>query len=306
MSSQPSRRDVLAASPAALALGAAPAPAPAAFHFCLNTSTLRGQDLGIVREVEIAARAGYTAIEPWIDELEKYAAAGGSLKDLGKRIRDAGLTVADAIGFAEWVVDDDARRRKGLENARRAMDLVQQVGGQRIAAPPAGATDAAHLDLFTIAERYRVLLEIGDKVGVVPQVEVWGFSKCLGRLGEAALVAVESRHPKACVLADVYHLYKGGSGIEGVRLLSAAALQVLHMNDYPADPPRERITDAHRVYPGDGVAPLKPLLREMRGIGFSGFLSLELFNREYWMRDALHVARTGLDKMRALAEAGGE
>ena len=48
-----------------------------------------------------------------------------------------------AIGFFEWIVDDDDRRKKGLEEARRSLDLVQQVGGKRLAAPPVGATNEA-------------------------------------------------------------------------------------------------------------------------------------------------------------------
>jgi 2-keto-myo-inositol isomerase len=78
------------------------------------------------------------------------------------------------------------------------------------------------------------------------------------------------------------------------------------MNDYPADPPRERISDSDRVYPGDGVAPLKAMLRDLRQLGFQGVLSLELFNREYWKQDALNVARTGLEKMRAVVAASME
>src|SRR5262249_8178904 len=171
-------------------------------------------------------------------------------------IQDAGLRVESAIGFPEWIVDDEARRKKGLEDARRAMDLVRQIGGRRLAAPPVGATKQGDLSLLRVAERYRALLEVGDRLGAVPQVEVRGFSRTLSRLAECALVAVESGHPRACVLADVYHLHKGGSGFGGVRLLSAAAMHVFHLNDYPAKPPRGEITDAHRVYPGDGVPPL--------------------------------------------------
>ena len=66
------------------------------------------------------------------------------------------------------------------------------------------------------------------------------------------------------------------------------------------------ITDAHRVYPGDGVAPLKPMLRDLRALGFKGVLSLELFNPEYYKRDALEVARTGLEKMKAVVQGSGE
>ena len=83
---------------------------PDRFLLGLNTSTIRGQKLPIVEEIAIAAKAGYQAMEPWIDELERYAASGGSLADLGKRFRDAGISVESAIGFFDWVVDDPDRQ----------------------------------------------------------------------------------------------------------------------------------------------------------------------------------------------------
>jgi sugar phosphate isomerase/epimerase len=318
MKSDLSRREWLAGTSAAvgggLAAGLMTGPAARAaersarepFRFSLNTSTIRGQKLSPIEEVEIAARAGYDGIEPWIDELDRFKKGGGSLKDLGKRIRDRGLRVESAIAFCEWIVDDDARRKKGLEEARRSMELVQQIGGKRLAAPPAGATGQADLRPGRAAERYRTLLELGARFGIVPMVELWGFSKSLSRLGETAQVAIDSGHPHACVLADVYHLYKGGSDFATLKLLSASALPVLHMNDYPATPPRGLISDADRIYPGDGIAPLKPLLRDLHRLGFQGMLSLELFNRVYWKQDALTVARTGLQKMRALARSSLE
>lgn len=297
-----SRREWLAATPAVLLATTAQAEKPAAepFGYCLNTSTISGQKLDLIQLIEIAAKAGYQAIEPWIREMEQYVQGGGNLKDLGKRVADRGLTVESAIGFTEWIVDDDARRKKGLEETRRCMDLVKQIGGKRLAAPPVGATKQADLNLHKAAERYRAILEIGDKIGVVPQLEIWGFSQAISRLGEAMQVAIEAGHPQACVLADVYHLYKGGSNLAGLALVNGNALHVLHCNDYPAKPTRNDITDAFRVYPGDGVAPLKELLLLLKRIGFRGMLSLELFNRDYWKQDALTVARTGLEKMKAV------
>jgi sugar phosphate isomerase/epimerase len=207
--------------------------------------------------------------------------------------------VESAIGFAEWIVDDDARRAKGLEQARRDMDLVQQIGGTRIAAPAAGAADVSNIDYVQAADRYRALLVLGDHVGVIPQVEVWGFSKTLTRLGQAVLVAIESGHPQACVLADVYHLYKGGSDFTGLKLLNGTSMHVFHVNDYPAEPARDVITDAHRVYPGDGIAPLHDVIRTLREISFDGAMSIELFNPTYWKQDPLEVARTALHKLQA-------
>ena len=76
-------------------------------------------------------------------------------------------------------------------------------------------------------------------------------------------------------------------------------MQVMHVNDYPGDPLPPAITDAHRVYPGDGVAPLGQIFRDLAAIGFRGFLSLELFNRDYWQQDSLEVLRSGLEKTKA-------
>jgi 2-keto-myo-inositol isomerase len=277
-----------------------PSPRGDQFLFGLNTSTIRGQKLSIVEEIAIAAQAGYHAMEPWIDELERYAAAGGSLEDLGKRFRDAGISVESAIGFFEWLVDDPARRREGLEKARRNMELVHRIGGKRLAAPPVGATEQPIHDLLKVADRYRTLLELGDQVGIVPQVEIWGPSKTLGRLGEAALVAIEAHHPRACILPDVYHLYRGGSDFATIKLLGPKSIFVFHFNDYPANPPRTQLTDADRVYPGDGVAPLKEIVRDLARGGFGVMLSLELFNRSYWKQDPLAVAKTGIDKLKGL------
>ena len=115
-------------------------------------------------------------------------------------------------------------------------------------------------------------------------------------------MAIEAGHPDACLLLDVFHTYKGGSSFEGLRILSGLAMHVFHVNDYPADPPREKATDADRVFPGDGRAPWKTILGNLRAVGFCGALSLELFNRQYWKGDPVEVAKTGLAKTKAVVE----
>ncbi len=272
------------------------------WKYSLNMSTIhghRGQKVPLDQQITIAGKAGYNAIEPWIGEIEAFVKGGGSLADQKKRCADLGLEVVSAIGFAQWIVNDDDKRKAALEVARRDMDLVKQLGGTRIAAPPTGETNNASLDLFAAAKRYRALCDIGHEIGVTPQVEVWGFSKALSRLGEAVFVAVESGSPDACVLPDIYHIYKGGSDFAGLELLSGRGVQVFHINDYPATPDRAAIKDADRVYPGDGVAPLKEIFGALLDGGFSGYLSLELFNPEYWKQDAQQVATTGLEKSKA-------
>src|SRR5947209_6619726 len=129
-----SRREIMATATAALVAAAAPTEQNVSaqtsrasnepFGYCLNTSTISGQNLGIVNEVKITAEAGFKAIEPWLRDIEAYEKKGGSIKDLRKLIEDHGLAVPSAIGFAPWIVDDGAQRAKALEQAKREMDLV--------------------------------------------------------------------------------------------------------------------------------------------------------------------------------------
>ena len=269
------------------------------FIYCLNMSTLRGQNVGFVKELELAAETGYDAVEIWMPPLQEYVKNGGSLSDLKKRIDDLGITVEDAIGFAQWIVDDEATRKQAMEQLKQEMDMLAQIGCPRIAAPPAGATNEPGLDLLKAAERYHAILELGEQTGVMPQLEVWGFSQNLHLLGEVLFVAAESGHPKARILPDVYHIYKGGSDFNGLKLISGSTIEIFHMNDYPASPAREQMDDSHRVYPGDGIAPLSQILGDLQQAGGRKILSLELFNRSYWEQDALTVAKNGLQKMKA-------
>jgi 2-keto-myo-inositol isomerase len=305
-----SRRDVLAgamALPGAALVAGAPAEdsgratAGAEPGICLNTATIRAQKVGIVRALELAAAAGFRGVEPWIDEIDAYERAGGAAADIGKRAADLGLELPNAIGFFEWMVDDDERRARAVEEARRRMETLAKIGCARMAAPPAG--NVKGVDPLRAAERYRALLEIGDRTGVVPALELWGASPALSRLGQGALVILEANHPKACMVLDVFHLYRSGSGLDGVRFLSPAAIGIFHVNDYPAAPPREEAKDSHRIMPGDGVAPLGKLFRDLRSIGYRGMVSLELFNQEYYRRDAAEVVREGFRKMKAALDA---
>src|SRR5690606_12668347 len=150
--------------------------------------------------------------------------------------------------------------------------------------------------------RYATIIELGRKAGVLPQLELRGHSKSLCRLREVLYVAAESGQSEARVLLDVYHLYKGGSGHKGLPFVGKPLLEIFHMNDYPANPPRESITDADRVFPGDGIAPIKQVLEDIKAPNKTIVLSLELFNRSYDQQDSLEFTCTGLRKMKLILE----
>ena len=271
------------------------------FRYCLNTSTIRGQNLGLTETIEIAAKAGYDGVELWVRDVQQYVESANSLKQLKKLLDDSGLKVENAIGFAPCFVDDDVIRGNGMEQMRREMDLMAEIGCTRIAAPPSGLKPETMPTLNDIGQRYQQLIELGRQTGVMPQLEFWGASGTLFQLGQALMVAASANDPDVRILPDVYHMFRGGSGFDGLKLINGHIIEVFHMNDYPSHIPREEQKDADRVFPGDGVAPLKQILSDLKNMGGEKVLSLELFNPSYWAMDPLEVAKTGLTKMKEQA-----
>ncbi|RZS98725.1 sugar phosphate isomerase/epimerase family protein [Cecembia calidifontis] len=280
------------------ALQAAPAKTVGKFSFCLNTSTIMGQQPGLKGYLEIAARAGYDGVELWIRDLQEYINSGNSVSSLRKLISDSGLKFENAIGFAPWMVDDASKRKAGFEQMEKEMELLAAVGCKRVAAPAFGVD--APLDLFKAGERYKALLDLGRKTGVIPQLEFWGAFPFFHHLGQVLMVAAVANDQDARILPDVYHLFRGGSGYDGLKMLSGDLIEVFHMNDFVSHIPREEQQDKDRVYPGDGSAPMKQILADLKAMGGEKVLSLELFNQDYWKQDALTVAKTGLEKMKTL------
>lgn len=273
-------------------------PYKTTFKYCLNTSTISGQKPGIKKYIEYAADAGYDGVELWIRDIQAYQEEGNSLKTLRKLIDDSNLKVENAIGFAPWMVNDKAKRKEGFQQMEEEMNIMAELGCSRIAAPAAGVSGDEPLNLFEVGERYAALLELGRKTGVMPQLEFWGAHKAFYHLGQTLMAAAVTNDPDVRFLPDIYHLFRGGSGFEGLKMMQGHLIEVFHMNDFVGNIPRETQADKDRVYPGDGVAPLQQVLTDLSNMGGEKVLSLELFNRVYWKQDPLEVAKTGLRKMK--------
>lgn len=284
----------LAGSP--LAFAQAKEKAPSQFKFSLNTSTIRGQKLSLSQMIEVAARAGYDGIELWIMELNQYLESGKSLSNLKQELRDAGVEAINAIGFATWMAQDSAKSKQGFEQIEVEMNQLAEIGCVRVAAPAIGAENP--VDLFEAGEKYARLLELGRKTGCMPQLEFWGAFPPFHQLGQALAVAAMANDADARLLPDIYHLFRGGSGFEGLKLINGNAIEVFHLNDFADTLPREQQEDKHRIYPGDGVAPIGEVVETLTAMGGEKYLSLELFNPSLYRMDADVVAQTGLAKMK--------
>src|SRR6516162_1398386 len=267
------------------------------FLYCLNSSTIRPTP--ILKKIEIAGKAGYTAIELWHDDIDAHLASGGTLREIRKALDDQNLDVPTTIYVKGWFETTGAAHTAELDECKRRMAQSVEVGALHvIAGPPAGMADHDQG-----ARNYRELLEIGLSMGVRPAMEFLGFVDDINTIEDALEIITRAGHPAGTIVLDPFHIFRGGGSPEGIARLRDSQIAIMHFNDSPASPPRETQHDKDRVYPGDGHLDLARELNLLRKVGYDRWLSLELFREDLWAANPLEVARIGLDKMRAVAEA---
>jgi sugar phosphate isomerase/epimerase len=266
------------------------------FTYCLNTSTIRPTPL--LKKIEVAGRAGYSAIEPWNDEVTAYLDEGGSLAELKRALADAGLKVVSVIALHGWITAEGVAYQRVLDDCRRRMaQAVELASPYIVASPPQQVVDLNHA-----SERFGELLQLGTEIGVVPSMEFLGFVDGVNNVATAWAIAAVSGDPRATVVADVFHMIRGGGSVDDLLQLPGDRLACFHINDLPADPDPLTQKDEDRVMVGEGIADLPRTIANLRAIAYHGPLSLELFNHRLWAQDPLEVASQGLSRIRALVE----
>ena len=251
------------------------------FRVSLNTATIRGYQLPVEEQINLCAEAGFDGIELWISDVETYIEQGGTAEELGRRIKQHGLVLENMIAFSTWIADDPTQRAEGVRKMRQDMELTARLGGAHIAAPAQGIAAVERGKKLEYADRYRNILEAGTQTGVTPILELWGGG-ALNQLSDTTAITIGAAHPKASMLLDFYHLYRGGNSFDSLRQINGGSLPLFHINDYPGSIPRETLKDADRVFPGDGSCPFDIVLPLLYDTGFRGAFSIELFNKTYW------------------------
>ncbi len=268
---------------------------------CLDTYTILPASLD--EKVEIAAKAGYDAIEPWDRELIQYENDGGDIKELGKKIKDLGLFVPSVIGLWNAIPPNDDEFEASLDGTRNRMRLAKDIGSEHIQTIP--NTVGNGYDIKKVAQRYRQVIEIGESEFGLKASLVFVKFFPLKTMGQAMQVALDANHPNASIIPDTFHMYISEGGFEGLKLMNGNAISIFQFADAPGHKPPNELADADRVFPGDGILPLPEILSDLYNTGFKGCISLELYNPEYHKRDLYEVAREGLDKtLKVIIEAG--
>lgn len=275
----------------------------------LNGATTMHADLET--DIRAASAAGFDLIEIWAAKLRRFLEKN-SIADLKKLLEESNLKPysINSIEHITFRTNDD------YEKIKAETEELSEIAGELecpfiVVVPgklPENATAAE-----IINESTRVLNELADiaeKHNVSLAFEFLGQTDCSVQTLDLCNEIVEKVN-RASVgnVIDTFHFYAGGSSFEAIERMKPEKLFIFHIND-AEDLPKEQLTDAHRLYPGTGILPIREIKERFDKIGYNRMVSIEIFRPEYWNENPFEVAKKakeatekvlGLNEKKAIA-----
>jgi len=253
----------------------------------------------LLEDIEHAEAAGFDLLEIWAAKLRAYLKKH-SLADLrrefaGRRIKPVAINSIERISFCA----NYREKRRVEEELDELGTVAHALGCPYIVVVPSFLTRPAPKAAIVkeTVSRLRTLSEQAQNYPVSLAFEFLGFSNCsVNTLALAWEIVAQVHRKNVGLVLDTFHFFAGGSQLKSILELNRKKLFILHLNDAPPRPARQKLQDRHRLYPGDGVIPLKQILTRLDRIGYRRLASIELFNPGYWRQPPAKVAKTAMQK----------
>jgi len=233
------------------------------------------------QDVQRYKAAGIEAIGVWRQKLADYGEARGIelLASTGLRVSNllwaGGFTGSDGHTYEESIAD--AREAIELAAALRSHCLIVYSGGRN------GHTQNHARRLFVSA--LEDLLPHAEEQNVVLAVEPMHMGcaqdwTLLTSLDEAMSLIRRMSSPFLKLAFDTYHLGHDPQLIEQIALV-APHIAIVHLGDGRRPPDSEQ----SRHCLGEGLLPLRCIVKALREAGYQGFYDVELMGEEIEIRD---------------------
>jgi len=257
------------------------------FLTCLNHSTIMTTPLE--KAILAAEKAGFEGFDLWRENLEEYLKAK-SIKDLVKLFASIKIKPVCLTGVGDFM----QKTSDGFEKIKRQIlllfEILKELSVDTVVINEPDMRWDYQDSLKIAVERIQQLSEVAIKYDVKLALEYLGFSDFINCMKRALAIYDEVESKNVGLLVDTYHMYKAGDQLSEFEKIPYGSIFFAHIANV-LDIPREKITDAQREYPSQGKLDLLPVLKLLESKGYNGYLSVELFRKDYWEEDPLRVAR---------------
>ena len=256
----------------------------------LNGATTMRADL--TTDIRAASAAGYELIEIWAAKLREFLKTN-TVADLKNLLTENNLKPYSINSIEHITFRNPQDYGKIKAEAEELSRIAAEINCPYVVVVP-GKLPENTSEEEIIEESVKVLNELADiagKYNVGLAFEFLGQADCSVQTLDLDKKIIERvNRENVGLVIDTFHFYAGNSTFEAIETLDPKKLFIFHIND-AEDLPKENLTDAHRLYPGEGVLPIREIKERFDRIGYDRMVSIEIFRPEYWNENPFDVAK---------------
>jgi 4-hydroxyphenylpyruvate dioxygenase len=231
---------------------------------------------GTLAEKLAAIRAaGFDAVEIFENDLLYFE---GSPADVRRMAGDLGLDIVLYQPFRDFEGVAPERLARNIERVKRKFDVMHQLGTDRLLVCSNVSPDTI-CDDGLAAEQLGALAQAAGEAGVTICYEALAWGRHVRTYGHAWRLVNTVNHANLTLALDSFHTLSLDDAPDGIAAISGSRIGFVQI----ADAPRMQMdvlewSRHYRCFPGQGDFALADFTAQVVKSGYTGPLSLEIFN----------------------------
>jgi 4-hydroxyphenylpyruvate dioxygenase len=248
----------------------------------------------LTEKLDACAAAGFDGVEVFEQDLVVSPLSPAEIRARADRL---GLTLDLYQPFRDLEAVPEDRFRDNLRRLEAKFVLMQELGMDLILLCSNVATASVD-DESVIVDQLRRAAELAARYGIRIAYEALAWGKYVNTYGRSWELVRAVDHPNLGICLDSFHILSRGDDPAAIADIPGEKIFFVQMADAPTLGmdvlPWSR---HHRVFPGEGNFDLTGFMQALLAAGYSGILSLEIFNDVFREADP---RATAVDAMRSL------
>ena len=241
-----------------------------------------------------AAAAGFDGVEIFEPDL---VVSSSSAADVRRRCADLGLSIDLYQPFRDLDSTDPEQFALNLRRADRKFDVMAELGTDLILVCSAVSPTAVD-DNAVIADQLHQLSNRAEQRGMRISYEALAWGTHVNTYDRSWDIVRAADHPALGICLDSFHILSRGSNPAGIESIPGEKIFFLQLADAPfMNMDVLQWSRHYRLFPEQGTFDLPAFLGHVLAAGYTGPLSLEVFNDVFRQSDP---GRAAVDAHRSL------
>ena len=255
---------------------------------------------GLAEKLQAIAAAGFDAVEIFENDLLNF---DGSPREVRRMAEDLGLEIALYQPFRDFEAVPAEILRRNLDRPERKFDLMGDLGAPMMLVC-SNVSPSAIDDEALAAEQLAQLADRAARHNIRIGYEALAWGAHVRHVEQVWRIVRRADHPHLGVLLDSFHMLALGDDPAVIDSIPGERIFFVQIADAPIMKLDPLSWSRHyRCFPGQGELDLATFMRKVLETGYTGPLSLEIFNDEFRGGSARQIARDGYRSLLFVEEA---